>query len=444
MATLNEIAYNIKNIAYGGNAPKEVNISIEQIKHWIHYHRAKLIADNIDKGILSNHIIWQDLKLDIHNYNNALVRLYDRMWDIYWAEQGMANIAAGQTPFPAPQISNFVGSIGSTPYDVQYLENIPATTDGDLNGYFITGPNSMTSSTWGSDGLLASENRNQYGLTTPSTQYKRGDFRNISSSEFIIPELLMLKNHGSIKDVSLRRMVYHHGIENYGDMESILDNQNGPQHDFIHLPMKTIDESSYSDFNRFSTSDKPHAILKRTNTTRRVAVPYTQLANSNLSPDYVNDGFNDGKGYYDAVIGSGTLVLRLNGLQVSPSYWENVGNKGKYRILWAYDGNFRAILSNPTDANSFRKYDFTTANSGPSDYFTIINNNPAAMDNYGANFSHWDDDKTPYPIPTEYIKDLIDRVIASEISISTKTVSDELRDNVDTTKIMQYGAQVQR
>ena len=438
MATLNEIAYNIKNIAYGGNAPKEVNISIEQIKHWIHYHRAKLIADNIDKGIASNHIIWQEIKLNIHNYNNCTVRLYDRLWDIYWSEQG--NPAATVT---TPAITDIVGGIGQTPYDLEFLGNVPTTSDGDLNGYFITGPNTMTGELTESDRLLGSENRNQYGLTTPSSQYEKGDFRNISSSEFIIPEILMLKNHGSIKDVSLRRMVYHPAIDNYGDEEYTRDTQSGPQHSHIHLPMKSIDESSYSDFNRFSTSNKPHAILKRTNTTQRVALHTAGLPTIANYLQYADDGFNEGKGYYDATINAGTLILRLNGLQVSPSYFEDNGTDSAKKLLWAYDGNLRTILANPTEATSFRRFD---VNSGNSSIIQLNDVNSVAR-RHGYNnskFAHWDDDKTPYPIPAEYIKDLIDRVIASEISVSTKTVSDELRDNVDTTKIMQYGAQVQR
>ena len=60
MITLNEIAYNIKNLAYGGQNSAENNISTAQIKHWIHYHRAKLIEDNINKGILSFNNLFQN------------------------------------------------------------------------------------------------------------------------------------------------------------------------------------------------------------------------------------------------------------------------------------------------------------------------------------------------------------------------------------------------
>ena len=431
MATLNEIAYNIKNIAYGGNAPKEVNISIKQIKHWIHYHRAKLIADNIDKGIMSNHVLWQELKLDIHNYNNSSVRLYDRLWDIYWSEKSSNFSAAAVIP---PAVSDFLDTAsGQTPYDFDYLSVIPKTIHGDFSGYWITGPNTISGS-GDSDRLMGKENRNQYGLTTPSSQL-RGDFRNIGSAEFIIPELLMLKNHGSIKDVSLRRMVYHSTDKNYGEMEPEIDHQNGPQHDFIHLPMKTIDESSYSDFNRFSSSNKPHAILKRTNKTQRSALSSPFLgANMNYANFAYLDGFNDGDGYLDATIMAGTLILGLNGLQASPNYFQDNLNNGNLQIRWAYDGSLRAIFSNPTEVVSFRRFDSESINAPD----LIVNPSYFNRDS-----TSWDDDKSHYPIPAEYIKDLIDRVIAAEISISTKVISDELRDNVDTTKVMQYGSKVQ-
>ena len=40
MASLNEIAYNLKNMAYGGSSTtREENIGIRQIKFWIHYYR---------------------------------------------------------------------------------------------------------------------------------------------------------------------------------------------------------------------------------------------------------------------------------------------------------------------------------------------------------------------------------------------------------------------
>jgi len=48
--TLNEIAYNIKNIVEGGVAGEDSNLSLTQIKHMIHYHRATLLTKYTDSG----------------------------------------------------------------------------------------------------------------------------------------------------------------------------------------------------------------------------------------------------------------------------------------------------------------------------------------------------------------------------------------------------------
>ena len=48
--TLNEIAYNIKNIVEGGATTLDSNISIRQIKAMIHYHRAQLLLKYTDGG----------------------------------------------------------------------------------------------------------------------------------------------------------------------------------------------------------------------------------------------------------------------------------------------------------------------------------------------------------------------------------------------------------
>ena len=44
MITLNEIAYNIKNLVEGGISGEDSNLSIRQIKHMVDYHRANLLT----------------------------------------------------------------------------------------------------------------------------------------------------------------------------------------------------------------------------------------------------------------------------------------------------------------------------------------------------------------------------------------------------------------
>lgn len=50
MATLNEIAYNILNIARSGRSSDDDNLNINQIKHWIHYYRGKLLQNYTSNG----------------------------------------------------------------------------------------------------------------------------------------------------------------------------------------------------------------------------------------------------------------------------------------------------------------------------------------------------------------------------------------------------------
>ena len=48
--TLNEIAYNIKNIVEGGISGEDSKISIRQIKAMIHYHRAGILQKYTNNG----------------------------------------------------------------------------------------------------------------------------------------------------------------------------------------------------------------------------------------------------------------------------------------------------------------------------------------------------------------------------------------------------------
>ena len=50
MATLNEIAYNILNIARSGISSDDDTLSINQIKHWIHYYRGALLQKYTSNG----------------------------------------------------------------------------------------------------------------------------------------------------------------------------------------------------------------------------------------------------------------------------------------------------------------------------------------------------------------------------------------------------------
>ena len=62
MITLNQIAYNIQDLMYPNTLTLEGETPITQIKFWIHYHRAKLIQENVSKGILNSTNLYQRIE----------------------------------------------------------------------------------------------------------------------------------------------------------------------------------------------------------------------------------------------------------------------------------------------------------------------------------------------------------------------------------------------
>jgi hypothetical protein len=70
MATLNDIAYNIKELMSGGDTNIENSISVRQIKHWIHYHRAKIIEEKILAGAPINRRWVQPISSYLLNISN--------------------------------------------------------------------------------------------------------------------------------------------------------------------------------------------------------------------------------------------------------------------------------------------------------------------------------------------------------------------------------------
>jgi hypothetical protein len=74
MATLNEIAYNIRNTASGGVASDDTDISLRQIKFMVHYHRANLLLQYTDNGKKVSNSCFQ---VDIVNPRASGVTLKD-------------------------------------------------------------------------------------------------------------------------------------------------------------------------------------------------------------------------------------------------------------------------------------------------------------------------------------------------------------------------------
>ena len=66
--TLNEIVYNIKNLAEGGYSTDDNKISTRQIKTWVNYHRANLLLKYTDGGRYTSEPMYQTI---IDEFNNG-------------------------------------------------------------------------------------------------------------------------------------------------------------------------------------------------------------------------------------------------------------------------------------------------------------------------------------------------------------------------------------
>ena len=195
----------------------------------------------------------------------------------------------------------------------------------------------------------------------------------------------MLKNYASIKDILLLRATHHPSdTMDY----TTADLEGGYMHAPITVAIKTTDESKNSHFNRFTDNNKPYAILKRS------------LSFSHQNP--------------------GEMIIGLFGLQVSPNYHGNSSTPGVQKVFWKYNSTMKAIFSDPTKITQPR-------------VGLVFNSDP------------YDDSSYPYPIPMEYVKELIERVLQVEMQTVLKTLPDSVDDNTDTTKKMtSRGPQVQR
>ena len=71
MATLNEIVYNIKNIATAGSSNSESDISNRQIKAWVHYYRAEILKEMSANGKKISYLCYQSVN-PVHSS------------DVYW------------------------------------------------------------------------------------------------------------------------------------------------------------------------------------------------------------------------------------------------------------------------------------------------------------------------------------------------------------------------
>ena len=374
MITLNEIAYNIKNLAYGGSTSTENNISLRQIKHWIHYHRAKLIADNIDKGILNDQSIYQAMALTLRNSTHGYITGYYQDWDNYDIDSNMG----------IPPIVN------------EYIINTPKFPSGKLAGDWIAESSVAGYSTVpGSEQAYHDQyNRDFYGREIKRSQL-RGDFRNFGIQSFKTPRPIMLKDNSGIRNVRIHRKTHH------PDNPSTESNEGaqGYSKNSISLPRK--EWPNYDNYNKFTDNTKPY-----------------------YSQEVLTHKHND-----QLTTNTAQNIITLRNLQVSPNYHGGLETPGDEKIFWKYQAYTDMILENPTDINMMWDWNWYPIFLYPQ---TIK--------------VEWDDAVTPYPIPMEYVSDLIQRVLQVEIQAGLKTITDEITDGIDETSKLKLsrGAQVQR
>ena len=134
-------------------------------------------------------------------------------------------------------------------------------------------------------------------------------------------------------------------------------------------------------------------------------------------------------------------VIKFQGLQISPNYNGGYHFPEGEEVYWAYNATAKMILEDPTQISIMYHQDNINdayvASSGT--YNESVG--PNAGDKNQQDVKHqWVDDVSLYPIPSEYISDLIQRVIQSEMRTELSTMSDERTDGMDTTKLMKRGS----
>lgn len=335
MITLNQIADNIKGMMYPNTLTLEGEISTRQIKHWIHYHRAKLIADNIDKGILNNQAVYQSMSLTLRNSTSGSVVEYMNAHD----------------------------NDSATTSNLEIINNHPKTTTGQLNGEWLA-HSSMVSDNNGSDQSFQDANsRNFYGEETSISQV-RGDFRNFGSHSFWTPRPLQLKNDEGIKNVNLSRMVH-----SPDDPATSSTDEQSSSYGKKSIKLYRKEHGNFDEYNKFTDYSKPYYIQSTTNLNR-------------------DDEHSSGN------------FISLRRLQVSPNYHGGLKTPGNKKVFWKYRASAHMILENPTEIEMMWSL-------------------------WYAPKMHWDDATTPYPIPMEYVNDLIQRVTQQESLYSLQTMESE-------------------
>jgi len=287
MASLNEIAYNIKNMAYGGSSTtNEENVGIRQIKFWVHYYRAELIQEFYLKG--------KNLPYEFYQTHQPVREDVRYMRDTY---------SGGAINTLANEITGWNKAILAYSQRVADLANAATTVEDDPDTEDINEAVSspLSESTVAAIGNVSDDFYGQdfYEYNSNESNYDYGRI------EFAVPELINV-NHG----------IFNLEIRKAGVQGEIYTNQNTRP---INVPILTKHEAENSKYNRFTkNSIKAHVQTQ-------VSSPYSQYRNEcQIRIDRIRSVY---KSASDGTIKHAIpYAVYLNGLFANPteaSYYRN-------------------------------------------------------------------------------------------------------------------------
>jgi len=223
MATLNEIAYNIKNLAYGGSATiNEESINIKQIKFWIHSYRAQLIQEDSMSGKGVDHAFYQEL---------LIRRTMDRRmavteWETYVDANSNAsemlvysNRTAALALVPSGRNVDHIDYYGRDFYDYHTHEE-----RGDYGNMMINLPDLIHVDKYGIKNLRLRKthtlyNQNTYHIDVPIVSFNEGANKKYNRFSSKSPAAYII-NSADNKDVLIianLKSVFHNTDSGYGD-----------------------------------------------------------------------------------------------------------------------------------------------------------------------------------------------------------------------------------
>lgn len=366
MTSLNELAYNIQNMMYGGKANTSANVSIRQIKYWIHYHRMGIIKDNIDRGILNN----------------------DNLYQIHVPYADDSPVTQGLTDNMG-NLTNY----STASYREDYFKRFPKTksTSGPYSGKFRALTPYFIPLTFHNypDANRTTDDLDAYGrsigLDIGNEGRNSGDWRRLGRFTFYVPRILHSGKNYAVKYLDLSR-----STTTDEDFDSSSYPAQGTRFTKLNIPITTKEKHYISKYNRFTNKNQPRA--------------YFNSMDLRRNPDEQNK-----------------LTLNMRNLIASPNPGapKNINNERWF----IYQCSLKAIFENPLEAGQIKRVVRTS--HGPVG---------ASESQKLYTYDYWRDSSTPYPLPQEYIKDLVERIMSMELN-TLKTKKDIISDNLDTTNI---------